>query len=174
MKLILVGKSCSGKTSLSKILEKLDYKVAVASTSRPIRTGEIDKKDYHFKSKESFLHEVEEDRYLVYEEFNGWMYGILKEEYENSDLLILNPRVLNNLIGVVGRDDVYIIYIDAESSVRLHRSYLRNDQPSEIIRRYLADENDFKDFSSNKLWDIKIEINNKEKVKKLLSKKELI
>lgn len=53
--LVLVGKTCSGKSTVAKILEDKGYRRIVTYTTRPKRAGEIDGTDYHFITAEDFL-----------------------------------------------------------------------------------------------------------------------
>ena len=50
--LILLGKSCSGKTTIQKELSKLGMSPIIQYTTRPKRDGETDGKEYHFVTPE--------------------------------------------------------------------------------------------------------------------------
>ena len=154
---MIVGKSCSGKTELSLLLKNRGMKHAVACTSRPIRPGEIDGIHYHFKSKEAFIKLLEDDALIEHDVFNGWYYGLEKEEFERSNILVVTPRGVTNLINKVGRDAITIIYLDTSPIQRLVRASFRGDKPNEMQRRFKADEEDFEDFHKREDWDVRID-----------------
>ncbi|MDX1917654.1 MAG: guanylate kinase [Candidatus Caenarcaniphilales bacterium] len=75
--LVLVGPSGVGKgTVLQKVfadIENLVYSISV--TTRPIRPGEVEGKNYFFVTKETFKEMIEADALLEYAEFVGHFYG---------------------------------------------------------------------------------------------------
>jgi guanylate kinase len=50
-------------------------KFSVSSTTRPIRSGEVAGKDYHFLSMEEFLSGISSGRFLEWAEVHGHLYG---------------------------------------------------------------------------------------------------
>ena len=106
MRIVLVGKSCSGKTEISFLLREMGLKIATSSTSRPARIGEVDGVDYHFKKPEDFVRSIEEDSFIEYDVFNGWYYGVDREEFNKCDVLILTPRGLKHLFKNQDRREV--------------------------------------------------------------------
>ena len=82
--IIFSAPSGSGKTTLVKdLLNKADLNLSfsVSATTRNKRTGEVDGKDYFFKSKKEFNKLIKNDLLLEYEEvYKDIFYGTLKEE----------------------------------------------------------------------------------------------
>lgn len=82
--IIFSAPSGSGKTTLVKdLLHKADLNLSfsVSATTRNKRTGEVDGKDYFFKSKKEFNKLIKNDLLLEYEEvYKDIFYGTLKEE----------------------------------------------------------------------------------------------
>lgn len=74
---IVSGPSGSGKTSLVKaLIEKLpDTVVSISHTTRPMRPGEVDGKDYHFASVEEFTGMIAGNEFLEHAEVFGNFYG---------------------------------------------------------------------------------------------------
>lgn len=147
-KLALVGKGASGKTYLLDVLVKRGYKPLVSHTSRPPRDGEVNGKTYHFVSKEEFEDMVARDMFVEYQIFNGWYYGTTKEEWDNADIMILSPEGVKDIVKSGRRKDVFIIYLNAPTELRLQRMKARGDMVGDTIeRRINADEEAFKDYT---------------------------
>lgn len=157
MKIILIGKSCAGKTQFSHLLKEKGLRIAITCTSRPKRPSEENGVDYHFLEREEFLKQLTVGNFLEHDEFNGWLYGLPKEEFENSDLVIVTPRGLKAIIEAYGRENIMVVYLDTETAVRLDRSAKRGDDPKEVLRRYGTDEKDFREFILYQDWDIRID-----------------
>lgn len=156
----IVGKASTGKDTLTKMLsEVLEIPIALSFTTRPMRVGEKQGVEYHFITDNDFwdLHGCNLlAEYTSYEVASGetWHYGLTKEELEKSKyvLVIVNPDGLQQLKRIYGHK-VCSILIDAPADVRIKR-YLDRDEVTEIkaeecCRRFLADQKDFKDISTN-------------------------
>lgn len=81
----LTGPSCSGKSTISKHLQKDFghlYTEAVSHTTRDMRAGETDGYDYYFISDEEFDRMVTEDAFIENVQFNGKRYGGAISEFE--------------------------------------------------------------------------------------------
>lgn len=148
----ILGKSSVGKDSLVSLVEDdLGMKSAVSFTTRPMREGEVNGKEYFFISDEDFrdLHGnnmlAEYTTYHVADN-STWYYGLTREELEKSKygIVIVNPHGLEQLKEIYG-DKVISILIDCDDMERLQRSIKRDAKanPKELCRRYLADEKDF-------------------------------
>jgi guanylate kinase len=92
---IVSAPSGAGKTSLVKALLEINKQidVSVSYTTRPPRPGEIDGKDYHFVSRETFLGMAQHGDFLESAEVYGNMYGtsqswISKEIQNGRDILL--------------------------------------------------------------------------------------
>lgn len=74
---IVSGPSGSGKTSLVKAaVERLpDVVASVSHTTRPMRPGEVDGRDYIFTSVADFTGMIERDEFLEHAEVFGNFYG---------------------------------------------------------------------------------------------------
>ena len=83
--IIISAPSGAGKTSIVKYLLQQDLKLAfsISVTSRPMRPGEVDKKDYYFYSVEEFKSKLEAGEFLEWQEvYVNQFYGTLKSEIE--------------------------------------------------------------------------------------------
>jgi guanylate kinase len=155
MRIILIGKSCSGKSTISKILqEKGLTRSAVTTTSREPRSYEVEGVDYYFVSEEEFEKQIDKNNMLEYDVFNDWYYGITKEEFNQTNLSIVTPRGLQKYRRLVGRDNLFVVYVDTPLEVRYERIQKRGDDPKESLRRFVADEKDFEGFKD---WDFSVD-----------------
>lgn len=151
--IILVGKSCSGKDTVAKELEKMGYNKIVTCTTRPPRQGEKDGVDYHFLTKQEFLNKLSNDSFAehrVYEtEYGNWYYGSLLEDYSSPhSVIILTPDALDKVRDKVN-ENVVVIYLEVSNRILKKRMSTRNTDKKESKRRYKADKKDFKHISKN-------------------------
>ncbi len=74
---IVSAPSGAGKTSLVNALLSRNHEIdlSISYTSRPPRPGEIDGKDYHFVSRETFLAMAQHGDFLESAEVYGNLYG---------------------------------------------------------------------------------------------------
>ena len=92
--IVLSSPSGAGKTSISKKLIQKDKKISlsISCTTRPIRKGEVNKKDYIFVSDDQFNKKIKTNKLLEFASVFGFKYGTLKESVEklfkkNKDVL---------------------------------------------------------------------------------------
>ena len=79
---ILSSPSGAGKTTISRMLLERDaeIKLSVSATTRPMREGEVDGKDYHFVSQAEFDRMVEDSEFLEWATVFGNSYGTPKAQ----------------------------------------------------------------------------------------------
>ena len=79
--IVLSSPSGAGKTSISKKLLKIDplISLSISCTTRPIRKGEINNKDYIFLSEKKFIETEKNKEFLEHAEVFGFRYGTLKK-----------------------------------------------------------------------------------------------
>lgn len=79
---VLSSPSGAGKTTISRKLLEADSEIrmSVSFTTRPIRPGEVDGKDYHFTSQTNFDRMKEAGEFLESAEVFGNRYGTPKAE----------------------------------------------------------------------------------------------
>jgi guanylate kinase len=151
-RIILVGRAASGKDHIRKKLEDRGFKYAVSYTTRPPRAGEVDGKDYIFISEEVAQKMIQNDEFYEYVEFNGWLYGTSREQFETDDVFIMTPTGLSH-IDEVSRKQSFVIFIDIAEDVRRQRMLARDMPGDSVERRLEADRLDFENFSN---YDIRI------------------
>ena len=81
---VISAPSGSGKTTVAREIMKLNPSLAfsVSATTRTMRPGEVEGKDYFFLSREEFKRWIEADEFVEWEELYGNYYGTLKREVD--------------------------------------------------------------------------------------------
>ena len=83
--IILSSPSGAGKTSISKkiLLKDNSISLSISCTTRPIRKGEINKKDYIFINENNFQKLIDNNDFIEHAKVFGYKYGTLKKNIEN-------------------------------------------------------------------------------------------
>jgi guanylate kinase len=81
---VVTGPSGAGKGTLIRALtERIpELEVAVSATTRPLRAGEEDGREYYFLSEDEFVHRVEAGELLEHVRFVSARYGTLRSELD--------------------------------------------------------------------------------------------
>lgn len=171
----VMGKSATGKDTVYKrLVERFDgrFKEVVMYTTRPIRAGEKDGVEYHFVSipeKEKMDADgkiIEIRRYDTV--YGPWWYFTADDgqiDLSSGDYMMITTLAgYENLRDYFGKENVIPIYTDIDSYTRLHRAVERENRQkvpnfSEVCRRYLADEDDFRESELERLGVTKRFIN---------------
>jgi len=142
-RLIIVGKGGSGKDHLRKILVDEGFRYCISHTTRPIREGEENGKDYWFINSSQLPSMAEEFYEAVY--FNNWFYGTSNKEFYTSNLFIMTPKGITKLKPEDRKESV-IVYLNIDEETRKKRLEERRDA-DDVKRRLEADFQDFHDFT---------------------------
>lgn len=168
----IMGKSSSGKDTIYReLLAHNDWqlKTLVPYTTRPIRVGEVDGREYHFVSEEEFI-ALEEAGKVIEARSYHTCHGLWRYFTVNEDIDLINHNYI-----IIGTLESFIktrkyfqeqgkvivpIYIELDDGERLFRALQREraqEHPKyrELCRRFLADS---EDFSEEKIQDAKITI----------------
>ncbi len=155
----IIGKSATGKDTIYENLladNDLQVKRIIPYTTRPIRDGEVEGREYHFITMEDVDRLEQEGRIVEVRQYNT-VYGPWKYLTVNDGAIDLesgNYLIIQTLEGYVkirdyyGADKVCPIYIEVEDGDRLMRAIFREKQQDvpkyeEMCRRFLADAKDF-------------------------------
>lgn len=146
--IIISGPSGVGKGTIRKEImddETLNLAYSVSMTTRKIRDGEIDGKDYYFVSNEEFDRNIKEDNLLEWAEFVGNKYGTLKSEIERlrnlgkNVLLEIEVNGTKQVLQKCQGDDVLSIFLIPPSLEELeNRIRARSTESEEAIQKRLA------------------------------------
>ena len=164
----VMGKSATGKDTIyQRLMDKeLGFKKIIPYTTRPIREGEEEGREYHFCTEADVERLDREGRIIELRQYNT-VYGIWKYftvddgniHLEEEDyLLIVTLEGYVKLRKYFGEAKVIPLYIEIEDGERLLRAIAREKQQDtpkyeEMCRRFLADA---QDFSEEKLQEAKI------------------
>lgn len=131
--LIISGPSGVGKTSVARALSggSERFALAVTSTTRAARPGELDGRDYHFLSVEEFDRLVKNDGFIEHVSARGAQYGLTKAELERIwkdgrvPILVLDPDGMDAVKALYPQ--ALSVFIDAPSAVVTERLLARGD-----------------------------------------------
>jgi guanylate kinase len=160
-KLILIGKSGSGKDYLMRKLIEKGLIPCLKWTTRPPRKFEQQGITYNFVNESQFTQSINNNQFLVYQTFEVtpegkdpdiWYYGVTNEEFQRAQLFIMTPGEFSNINKEL-RKECFVVYLDIDRVTRESRILGRQDKNDSITRRLDADEVDFKDFKD---YDLRI------------------
>lgn len=128
MIVVLLGASGSGKSTIEKkLVEQYYFNKIISFTTREIRKGEINGRDYYFISKEEFSHMIDTKQFAEYEEYShGRLYGTLKNDYSNEEteenkVVILTPNGLRQIKNNCKSEKIFSVMITANLGTRIKR-----------------------------------------------------
>jgi guanylate kinase len=76
---VISGPSGAGKSTVCRrILEDPRVRFSVSATTRPMREGEVDGRDYYFLSTANFRERIEKGDFIEYADVFGNLYGTLR------------------------------------------------------------------------------------------------
>jgi len=160
-KVIILGKSGSGKDYLMRKLVERGLKGCLKWTTRPQRKNEQQGITYNFVSDGIFTESINENKFLAYQTFyvtpegkdpETWYYGITLEEFNESQVFIMTPGEFSNLTPEM-RKGCFVVYLDIDRNIRESRLLGRQDKNDSITRRLDADDIDFQSYND---YDLKI------------------
>ena len=157
----VLGKSCTGKDTIFQYLKKdknLKLRTVVGYTTRPMREGETDGVEYFFVD-ENRRDDLKNSGKVIecrnYNTVHGiWSYFTVDDGQidltKGNYLYIGTLESYQKMVQYYGREVVVPLYIQVETGERLERAVLRERQQShpkyaELCRRFLADEEDFRE-----------------------------
>jgi len=154
----LMGKSSTGKDTIFRMLKESFPKMRtiIPYTTRPIREGEIDGREYYFVDSNR-LSELEDAGRVIelraYQTMHGiWKYFTVDDGQvdlnQYSYLVIGTLQSYEKICAYYGAQRLVPIYIEVADGDRLTRALERekcqkHPKYSEMCRRFLADADDF-------------------------------
>jgi guanylate kinase len=145
--IIMSAPSGAGKTSIVKhVLDYLpELRFSTSATTRAMREGEVNGRDYHFLSVEDFRKGIEHDDFLEWEEvYRNQFYGTLKSEiqriWDEGKTVIFDVDVKGGLnIKKYFGDNALAIFVKPPTVEELeNRLRKRGTETEESLRKRVA------------------------------------
>ena len=143
--IIISGTTCAGKgTVIEKLLERNhDLALSISYTSRPIREGEVNGKDYIFVSRDEFEEKIKNGDFLEYakshrEDYYGTPKKELQEMLNKGKDVILEINVDGAKYVKEMFPEVLLIFIMAPSMEEVKKRIKERgkESPKQIIERF--------------------------------------
>jgi len=144
--LVLSSPSGAGKSTISRaLLEKHDHlSMSISATTRPMRPGEVDGKDYFFVDQDRFDKMVEDDEFLEYATVFGQSYGTPRGPVEQAlnnghDVLFDVDWQGTQQLKQSAHEELVSIFILPPSLEELEaRLYARAQDSEEVVKSRMA------------------------------------
>ena len=170
---IISGPSGVGKDTVINELRKLErpWYFPITSTTRPLRSGEENGREYHFLTRDDFVRKVARAEFLEHAEVYGNFYGVPRSEVRDGlksgkDVIlkidVQGAATIKNIIpGAI------LIFIVAESRSELisRLSHRQTESSEELQRRISTAEEELSRISEfdyrviNKTGDVQNAVN---------------
>lgn len=128
MIVVLCGKSACGKDTIRKELVKMGFESVVGVTTRPMREGEVNGREYEFVTEEE-LNKMELLEKREYETVCGkWIYGTKKIDIKGKHkVMILDLNGAEKVKEIYG-DKCIVVYVHCRDKVREERARKREGE----------------------------------------------
>lgn len=168
MLLILIGKSGSGKDAVMReLIASYDFERIVSTTTRPMRVGEQEGRDYHYIGKEQFIEGINRGDFLEYRSYDTvfnvvldtWYYGSPKMQLDPSrnSVAIIDVQGAQDFISYYGKENCRIAELVVPNALREQRARERGSfSESEWKYRSADDEIKFAPEKTDGLVDYRI------------------
>ncbi len=150
MILIITGKSGSGKDSVYSRLINDGFERIVSTTTRPMREGEADGREYRFTDKEDFFSRIRMGEFAEYRAYNTlvggvsdtWYYGSPKVDAvrDRDYAVVLDLEGAKKYKEVYGARNCHVVYLDVSDAVREERARKRGSFDASEWNRRRADD----------------------------------
>lgn len=147
--IVLSGPSGVGKGTVRKALFEMpdqNFVYSVSMTTRKMRPGEVEGRDYYFVSRDEFEQKIKEGKFLEHAEFVGNYYGTpidkVNEQLENGKEVILEIEVEGALqVREKCKDAVFIFLAPPGKQALYDRLKRRGTESEEVIKERIDKAN---------------------------------
>lgn len=142
--IVISGFSGAGKgTVVKKLVEKYDYSLSISATTRQPREGEVDGKDYYFKSEAEFRSLIDYNGLIEWAQYVDNFYGtprkFVEEEMAAGKNVILEIEVQGAMNVKSQYPNAILIFITTKDVPTLkERLTNRGTESTEVINKRLA------------------------------------
>lgn len=138
---VLSSPSGAGKSTIARMLleNEPDLAMSVSATTRPIRPGEVDGKDYHFVSLDKFRDMVANNEFLEWAHVFGQRYGTPRAQVDamlsaGKDVLFdIDWQGAQQLFQIAGGDVVRVFILPPSMEELNERLVRRATDSAEVI-----------------------------------------
>lgn len=143
--IVYSGPSGVGKGTVKKLFfdnKKLNLKYSVSATTRNIRPGEVNGKDYYFLTKDEFTKWIHEGKFLEWAEYAGNYYGtpieMVNEELSKGYNVLLEIEVEGVKQVIKKMPDAITIFLLPPSIEELRKRLTnRGTESKEVVEQRL-------------------------------------
>ena len=142
---VISAPSGAGKTSICKAILSIfpNVRQSVSYTTREVRSGELNGRDYHFVSQEVFAKMVADGAFAEWAKVHGNCYGtaratLAQAREEGADILLDIDFQGAEQLRSSGLKGVFIFILPPDMNELRQRLDLRNTDDEEIIARRMA------------------------------------
>ena len=141
--IVISGFSGVGKgTVVKKLIEQYNYSLSISATTRAPRPGEVDGREYHFKSVEEFRNLIDYNGFIEWAQYVENYYGtprkFVEEELEKGNNVILEIEVQGAMRVKEQYPDAVLIFITAPDAESLKsRLQGRGTEDDKVIAKRL-------------------------------------
>ena len=141
--LVVSGPSGCGKSTIcQRLLEDPMVEFSVSATTRPMRPGEVDGRDYVFVDKERFRGHIEQGDFIEWAEVHGNLYGTLRAPMEQAmaegRVFLLEVDVQGGAqLKALGIPGIYVFIAPPSMEELRERLVGRGTDAPEVIERRL-------------------------------------
>ena len=142
--IVISGFSGAGKgTVVKKLVEKYDYSLSISATTRQPREGEVDGKDYYFKSEAEFRSLIDYNGLIEWAQYVDNFYGtprkFVEEEMAAGKNVILEIEVQGAMNVKSQYPNAILIFITTKDVPTLReRLTNRGTETEDVINKRLA------------------------------------
>lgn len=147
MKIIIIGITCSGKTTLSNKMISKGANRLLEYTDRPMR-GECEFNSYNFVNRATYKFMKDDGKLLSHNTFFNYSYGISTDDFYQWDswVCVTNPRTILQLHNEGVLSDCFIIKLDPPMDIIRERIISDDRTPAYDIESRIT--NDLIDMST--------------------------
>lgn len=126
----ITGETCAGKSYLlDELVRRGIVNKIISCTTRPIRTNEVEGKDYYFVNKNDFQWELDRNNLIEFVKFNDAWYGTTNKEFQNKidgkkpGVIIIEPNGIKIYEKICKEQNIRMlkIFVNTPEKVRLDR-----------------------------------------------------
>lgn len=145
MKILIVGRTASGKDRLRTLLEQDGISFVVSATDRPKRDGETTEHEFISISDMDKLWPDAVAKTTI----GDYRYAASLDTVSEADAYIVDPKGVNDLCKALPNERFLLVYVHADDEKRAQVAAARNNDENATSARESAEKAAFDDFEAN-------------------------